>query len=303
MKNNYTDQALEDFLAGKPNPELRKALEEDADLRERLETHQDVILGIRHFGKSEEQKQIQQAEEELDQAGFFESEEVQEKIEVLGDQALRKNIESAANDLEKEGFFEQQPQNPTRQIRYISRVLLVAASFALLLWAGSQWINFSSEKTNPPLVELFSPYPSQNLLENIEKEQSETGFGGVPNEEALALLNSAIETYQNQNFEQASKQFEHFVQGNPDHIFEPQAQFYRAIAYLGAGQPVQASNLLEQLQGNKNIDQNALHWYLALAYSQSQQSIKALEVIENQEINTPYKQKSATLLKILSETK
>lgn len=145
--NNYTNDYIEDYLAGRLEQSEKQAFEaamqQDAALREEVETHAELLAAIKTKGQEILKNKITELSAELDQTGFFITDEeleayieeslpVAEQIKITkqalinpelkqrienhrillksidqkGKESLKMQISLLSETLEKEGFFD-----------------------------------------------------------------------------------------------------------------------------------------------------------------------------------------------------
>lgn len=270
-------------------------------------TEDDFIKGINAFGEAEQKKQLEQIQEELEQAGFFEENtDLIIGIEHQGEKELRKNITVVQKDLEQEGFFPKDQTTVKKSLVPLFRVVLAAASIILLIWVGRSWLfidnNNDNNNTEFVAIEDIDQVPEDLLSESIVKELSESGFGGAPQELLLTELQAAMKNYQKGEYAIASEQLKAVLDNPIPHPFVTLNKFYLAISYLETEQTTVAIELLEQLKRSENTDQNAIRWYLALAYYKIEQPEKSKAILNDWQPLGDYKLKKQQLSKIIEES-
>lgn len=266
-------------------------------------TEDDFIKGISHFGQQQQKKQLDQIQAELEQEGFFEQNtDLVLGIAQQGEKELRKNIVGVQSELEKEGFFQNNTTTTKRKSLPLFRVVLAAASITLLIWVGRSWLltdNNSINNIEIVAIEDIDEAPTDFLSENIAKELSESGFGGAPPRAILEELQVAMQNYQKEEYLIASQQLKSILDNPIPHPFVEFNKFYLAISYLETEKAVEAIGLLEQLQRSEKMDQNAIKWYLALAFQKTGQTAKAKATLTDWQPFGDYKLKKQQLLDII----
>jgi len=273
MEKNYNIDDIENFL----NQEMgdaelaafEKEMAKDEALKMEVDFHEDVVKGIQTAGPAAFRAMVSGVHGEMKAEGFF-SESTEEQ------QAEQTTVKEAK--VRRIGMFRQ---------------LAIAASFALLLTAG--WFMFSQPSTPDQLFADNFTVHQDVLSVEIADRLAETGFG--TNKDALATLQTAIDTYKSGDYTNAIEQFTAFETTAPEDALATYAQFYEAVALLETGQSAAAQNELLSIIDKANFPlQNEARWYLSLAYLKQNKVTEAKAILQNLSTVTNYEQKAKKLL-------
>ena len=280
MENKYNIDDIEDFLNQEMDATELAAFEKEMatnkELAAEVDFHEDVIKGIQGAAPMDFRKMVTNVHQEMKGEDFFsEIAETTEKVETTEAPSKLRSI-----------------------FRRTSRMqgLAIAASFAALI-GFSLWI--LNQPPNPEQLFADNFAVHQDVLSvEIADRLAETGFG--TNKEALATLQSGIDTYKSGDYQSAIDQFNAFETAAAEDALTPYAQFYEAVALLKTGQGEAAQSELLNIVDKANFPlQNEAKWYLALTYLQQHKVNEAKAILENLTTVESYKQKALKLLNTL----
>ena len=165
--------------------------------------------------------------------------------------------------------------------RWLSPVIRVAASLALLLGAG-YWYLASQVSPEELFAANYQPYP--NIVNPVERS------GALPQDQ----LGRAMIAYEKGNYKDAIESFEQQFD-----TLEPSYNFYLALCLLEVGESERAAATLEKvvISQNETFYLPAL-WYQSLAYlkdHQTQMAQQTLEKLLKQE-NSTYHDRAQKIL-------
>ena len=162
--------------------------------------------------------------------------------------------------------------------RLPSQAWLMAAGLALAVGlAVWLWPSPVPESASAVAQALFEPLPNV-LAPEVRGEEN-----------AASVLQIAMQAYEAQEY----SQFLTGIQNLPDSLQTDQLKLFQATAQLAEGQANEAIQALEELPS-----QPATQWYLCLAYLQTEQKDKAIELAQqlSQSADSFYRQRSNELL-------
>lgn len=237
MDKNYNIDELENFLNQEMKEEeltnFKQRLETEKGLKEEVDFHASILGGIQHSAELDFRALVQNTREEM----------LQEENKVVKNSKIK--------------------QKPQAQVRSLGsrRVLALAASFALLLVAA--WALFLRPISPERAFANNFDTPKDVLSIDVASRLEETGFG--TNEAALKQLQTAMQTYQSENFEQARQQLGAFQAQYPNSEFAEEAAYYEALSAMNTQDYEIAQAKLVELANNSNFSlQTDARWYLAL---------------------------------------
>jgi len=167
-----------------------------------------------------------------------------------------------------------QLRNHKKQRFLFSKKLAVAAMIFLAFGIGLYlWLPFSSTEDISVNDYITTPYPVGNLV----RSQGQT--------------DSWVESYSQQDFQQASQNLEELLQNHPDSAI---LHFAAGLSYLyqNPSNPTTAIVHLEPIQDNMIYGEQA-KWFLALSYLQNQQQVQAKELLGDIVSNQTYQYQNA----------
>jgi len=219
-------------------------------------------------------------------------------IDLAGELNFKELVGEVHNELKQEQFLESAKTVKTqeakvRKIRFSSRrILSLAASFAILLMAA--WWLFLRPVSSEQLYASYFELPSEVLSTEIESRLSETGFG--TNKVALEQLETAIQAYQNSDYETAIEGFQTFKNTAPEDALVNYASFYEAISSLKLEKTQISQDLLQDVYEDPRLQEEAL-WYLAMTYLKKDKKEEAKYVLLQLEKEGKYQKRATKLLK------
>lgn len=276
MEKNYNIDDIENFLNQEMDAEalaaFKKEMANDKDLAAEVDFHQDIVKGIQGAAPLDFSKMVSNVHSEMKEEGFFLEE-----------------VEQAATSTTKE-------EAKVRSLG-IRRVLAIAASFALIVFAG--WWLVSSQSTQPEQIFADNFAVHQDMLSvEIEDRLAETGFGS--NKALLNNLQKGIDAYNIKDYPTAISIFEQFEQTATEDPLVNYAKFYKAIAFIETNQLAKAQNSLEQLAEKPNTSLiNDINWNLALVYLKQNNIQPAVSILQLLTATETHKVKAETVLKSL----
>ncbi len=237
MNKDYNIDELENFLnqemKGEDLTNFKQRLETEEGLREEVDFHATVLEGIKHSAELDFRALV----------GATRAEMLKEKSTTAkvvdmnrGEQAGVRRIGSR-------------------------RILAFAASLALLLMAA-WWLFLSPISPERVFANNFTT-PQDVLSIEVASRLEETGFG--TNEAALKQLQTAMQMYQDGNFEQTREQLSAFQAQYPNSEFADKTAYYKALSAMQTQDYEIAQAELVELANNSNFSlQMDARWYLAL---------------------------------------
>ncbi len=209
-------------------------------------------------------------------------------------QAVEVNIE---NELRAElnTWKAKEQNNGMKVVRFRRRALSIAAAVLLLVVAG--WlVLFRGNSTEQLFNQQFTAF-EDNISTQIDLELSEAGFG--KEDGYLAVLEDAMQAYNQKNYEKAIPLFEEFNEKGAEN-WKDQSRFYQAMALIGNEQTAEALPVLEDLQTTSTFpDKATIQWYLALVYVKMDEKEAAREILNKLKEDEAYGDSSIKLLEKL----
>ena len=158
------------------------------------------------------------------------------------------------------------PNTKVKKINF-RRVIAIAATVLLLIMAYQFFFVGGGQRSNDQLfADNFQPYQMLLSQRDISKEDINT------------LLEKAISTYTKGDFQNASLAFQQLAENDPEDI---SYSFYQAVSELGAKNSDEAIALFNGiLAAGEHSFVEQSRWYLALAYMQKGDTMKAEKVLK-----------------------
>ena len=184
------------------------------------------------------------------------------KREFIFQKDLKKAIASNQKDTLKTLLqgFEEKFRNQ-KNVFFLQKKWLLAASIILLIGVGFWWNTTSSLTTKQLYAQNFEPY--RNIVQPVVRGSSSNTF-----------KYKAFVAYENKEYNKAIDLFNLVENSNEEGI-----QFYKAMSYLSLNKSAKAIALLTPITtlNKKARFSEMANWYLALAYLNNGENKKAMD--------------------------
>ena len=340
--NNSDIEIIEKYLKGQLAEEAKQKLENriaiDEDFATEVALHQVMIEGIERFGLHELKKTTNEIDQELDQEGFFLTNEDMDaylegsmnkaqstifeerlandhdfkkafQLHELTTAGIKKQgtetefsglFQSIDKELQQEGFFETNNEKATETKPAQQSTKIKYLSIRNLAIAASvALILFAGWWAyQPKQVDTDVLYATHFQIPANQLSPLLDETGFVV-EPYYEVLKEALEAYNNNDFTTAKARFERYRRAAPkDDEYYSSTIFYSAITALQLEDTKTAESLLLQIEKTSFPQQIEAKWYLALTFLKLNQKDKAIAQLLKI-ANPPFKQKAQFLLKEL----
>jgi len=240
MMNNYEDR-IDDFLDGQLFEEelslFQEKLKQDPDFRRVVDLQVETREGIVYFGKRTFIDLIKSVDEELDQEGYFATDEEKEILVGL-DKLGKKNFADVVSEVDEElseqafyGNMEEsmaQDKGKVVSIQRRKRLYAVAASIAILIVSALTF--WSLPQNSMDLFQKNFLAMSDLVTEEVVKEREEVGF--VTNSASLDSLANAMQLYRDGRYLDFISLTTSLLDDEAVGHYRDQILLYRGIAFL-----------------------------------------------------------------------
>lgn len=259
--NNYTENIhryLNGTMANEEKSQFENDLKQYQALKQAVELERKILLGLEKLGDHELRKQIQDAHQNLEGQGFFES---------------RNNII---------------PINSKPKLRLMKRIVAIAAAAVVIL--GLAWWGFFREKpmdANAIFAQNFQPETDRL---GAVMAGFPAGFAGEPTPQDS--LKEALKLYEAGKYNEAAAALDSVLVKHPAN---DTAMFYLAMSHLNMERYSRALEILTPLsaQDGTAFKLDAT-WYLGLCYLKVDNGLaQAKEIFGNLAANPDYKDRQS----------